>query len=187
MTRHTFISTLILSFALAIPVATLAQSAITAGQVAAAMSSAGLETSAKQIVLLADVVATTSSPALKVESMEHWGDHGMKVRLSCSKPEECLPFFVAIRGSQAQAATPNVADHSSTAIPRVKSDSSSFVVRAGSRETLRLDGNHVHIQLIVVCLENGAVGQNIRVASLDHKQTYTAEVSGDKVLRGRLQ
>jgi hypothetical protein len=119
--------------------------------------------------------------------MEQWGDRGMKVRLSCAKPEECLPFFVAIRGSQAQAVPPDVADHSSAAILRVKSDSNSFVMHAGSRETLLLDGDHVHIQLVVVCLENGAVGQNIRVASLDHKQTYTVEVSGNKLLRGRLQ
>jgi Chaperone for flagella basal body P-ring formation len=187
MTRHNFISALILLLAMATPAAVMAQSAITAGQVAAAMSSAGLNTSAKQIVLLTDVVATTSTPALKVESMEQWGDRGMKARLSCAQPEECLPFFVAIRGSQAQAVPPYVADHSSAAILRAKSDSNSFVVRAGSRETLMLDGGHVHIQLSVVCLENGAVGQTIRVASLDHKQTYTAEVSSNKLLRGRLQ
>jgi hypothetical protein len=188
MTRHNFISTLILPLALACPVAVMAaQNAITTEQVVAAMSTAGLNTSAKQVVLLTDVVASTNAPTLKVESMEHWGDRGMKVRLSCAKPEECLPFFVAIRGSQAQAVPPDVADHSSAAILRVKSDSNSFVVRAGSRETLLLDGDRVHIQLVVVCLENGAVGQNIRVASLDHKQTYTAEVSGNKVLRGRLQ
>lgn len=187
MTRYNYTSALILSLALATPEATVAQSAITTGQIAAAVSSAGLNASANQIVLLTDVVATNSAPALRVDSMERWGDRGMKVRLSCAKPEECLPFFVAIRGSQAQAAPPDVADHSSAAILRVKSDSNSFVMRAGSRETLLLDGDHVHIQLIVVCLENGAVGQNIRVASLDHKQIYTAEVSDNKVLRGRLQ
>jgi hypothetical protein len=188
MTRLDFISTLILPLALAIPVAAMAaQNAITTEQVAAAMSSAGLNTSAKQVVLLTDVVASTNAPTLKVESMEHWGDRGMKVRLSCAKPEECLPFFVAIRGSQAQAAPPYVADHSSAAILRAKSDSNSFVVRAGSRETLLLEGGHVHIQLPVVCLENGSVGQTIRVTTLDRKQTYTAQVSGNSMLRGRLQ
>jgi hypothetical protein len=188
MTRLNFISNLILPLALAFPVpAMAAQAAITTEQVAAAMSSAGLNTSAKQVVLLTDIVASTNAPALKVESMEQWGDRGMKVRLSCAKPEECLPFFVAIRGSQAQTALPNFADHSSAAILRAKSDSNSFVVRAGSRETLLLEGAHIHIQLSVVCLENGSVGQSIRVASLDRKQTYTAQVGGDSILRGRLQ
>jgi hypothetical protein len=188
MTRHNFISALILPLALACPVAAMgSQNAITTEQVAAAMSNAGLNTSAKQVVLLTDVVASTNAPTLKVESMEHWGDRGMKVRLSCVKPEECLPFFVAIRGGQAQAVPPDVAIRSSAAILRAESDSNSFVVRVGSRETLLLDGSHIHIQLVVVCLENGAIGQNIRVASLDHKQTYMAEVIGNKVLRGRLQ
>jgi hypothetical protein len=187
MKRSNSISALLLSLALATPIAAAAQSAITAEQVAAAMSSAGLNTPAKQIVLLSDVVATTSAPALKVESMEHWGDRGMKVRLSCAKPEECLPFFVAIRGSQAQAPTPYVADHSFSATIRAKSDSSFFVVRSGSRETLLLEGGHVHIQMSVVCLENGAAGQTIRVTSLDHKQTYMAEVGNSQILRGKLQ
>jgi hypothetical protein len=188
MTKLNFISTFILQTALACPsVAMAAQNAITTEQVATAMSNVGLNTSAKQVVLLTDVVASTNAPTLKVESMEHWGDRGMKVRMSCARPEECLPFFVAIRGSQAQAVPPYFADHSSAAILRAKPDSNSFVVRAGSRETLMLDGGHVHIQLSVVCLENGAVGQTIRVASLDHKQTYTAEVSSNKLLRGRLQ
>ena len=43
------------------------------------------------------------------------------------------------------------------------------------------------IQLPVICLENGAVGQTILAASLDHKQTYRAEVSDNSVLKGRLQ
>jgi flagella basal body P-ring formation protein FlgA len=58
---------------------------------------------------------------------------------------------------------------------------------AGSRATLLLEGDHVHIQVPVVCLQNGAVGQTIRVASPDHKQTYVAQVTGNNVLRGRLQ
>jgi hypothetical protein len=188
MTRLNFISTVILPLALAFPVAAMgSQNAITTEQVAAAMSNAGLNTSAKQVVLLSDVVASTNAPTLRVESMEHWGDRGMKVRLSCAKPEECLPFFVAIRGSQAQATPPLVADHSSAAILRAKSDSNSFSVRAGSRETLLLEGGHVHIQLPVVCLESGSLGQTILVTSLDHKQTYRAEVSGNSILRGKLQ
>src|ERR1035441_2362103 len=98
MTRHTFISIAILSLGLGIPAAAAAaENAITTEQVAVALSNAGLNTSAKQVVLLTGVVASTKAPALKVESMEQWGDRGTKVRLSCVKPEECLPFFVAIQ------------------------------------------------------------------------------------------
>jgi hypothetical protein len=187
MKRQSFISTLVLAGALTIPApAMAAQNAITAGEVAAAMNSVGMNTTADKVILMSDAVATTSAPALKVESMEVWGDHQLKVRLSCVKSDQCLPFFVTVRGSQAQAVSPLIADHSSAAIIRAKSDSTSFVLRAGARATLLLEGGHVHIQIAVICLENGSFGQTIRVTSLDHKQTYIAEVGGNNVLRGRL-
>jgi hypothetical protein len=188
MTKHNLISmgTLALGLALTVP-AVAAQNVITAEQVAAALNGAGLTTSVKQVVLLTEVVASTNAPTLKIESMQQWSDHETKVRLSCVKPQECLPFFVAIRGSQAQAVSPLLADHSSVATLRAKSDSGSLAVHAGSREVLRLEGGHVHIQMYVVCLENGSVGQTIRVSSLDHKQTYLAEVDSGQMLRGTLQ
>jgi hypothetical protein len=180
-------SALLLSAALACPAAAVAAAnAITAEQVAAAITNAGMTTSADRVALLTNVVASTSAPALKVDSLEQWGDRGIKVRLSCVKPEECLPFFVAVRGSQAQAASPTPVGRSSPATLPAKSDSTVFTVRAGARETLLLDGGHVHIQISVVCLESGEIGQTIRVASLDRQHTYTAQVGSDKILRGSL-
>jgi len=188
MTRSNFISALLASVALAFPAAAMtAQSPITAGQVAVALDSVGMNTTAEQVVVPDDVVAKTSAPALKVESMEFWGDRQLKVRLGCVNPGECLPFFVAVRGSKAQPVLAAVADRPPAANLPVKSDSTSFTLMAGSRATLLLEGDHVHIQVPVVCLQNGAVGQTIRVASPDHKQTYVAQVMGNNVLRGRLQ
>jgi hypothetical protein len=167
-------------------VAASARNTITAEQVAAAINGAGMKVSADQVMLLADVMATDSSPKLKVESMERWGDHQMKFRLDCVKAGECLPFFVAVRWSQAEPVPSVFADHSSTAISLAKPDSNSFIVRAGSPAVLLLEGDHIHIQLPVVCLQNGAIGQTIRVASPDHRQTYMAAVGEDAVLRGKL-
>jgi len=187
MTRFRFIPVLILTAAMAMPaVAASGHVTISAEQVAAAINGAGMKVSADQVELLTNVVATDSAPELKVESMERWGDHRMKFRLNCVKAGECLPFFVAVRWSQAEATPPVFADHSSTASTWPKPDSNSFVVRAGTPATLLLDGDHIHIQLPVVCLENGAIGQTIRVASTDHRLTYTAKVGDDAVLRGRL-
>jgi hypothetical protein len=185
MTRYRAIPLLIL--AAAIPVAAApARDTVTAAQVAAAMSGSGIKIAPEQVEFLSDVVATTSAPGLKVEGTEVWGDRRIKVRMSCVRPEECLPFFVAIRGSQTQEVPPVIADGASSPILRAKSDSNSFVLRSGSHATLLLEGGNVHIQMLVICLENGAIGQTIRVSSLDHKQTYTAQVSGSTVLKGRL-
>ena len=107
--------------------------------------------------------------------------------MSCVKPEQCLPFFVAVRTSQPQAIAPEIAAPSSAATLPAKPGPSDLVMRAGGRATLLLDGGHVHIQLPVVCLENGAIGQTIRVASLDHRLTYVAQVDANRILRGKLQ
>lgn len=187
MNRVRFIPHMALFAAMALPaVAASSRVPITTEQVAAAINGAGMRVSADQIVLLADVMSSNNAPRLKVESMERWGDHQMKFRLDCIKTEECLPFFVAVRWSQAESVPPVFADHSSTAISQTKPGSNSFIVRSGTPAILLLDGDHIHIQLPVVCLENGATGQTIRVASPDHRQTYTAQVGDDAVLRGRL-
>lgn len=181
------ITTFILGAAVALPAAAApGRDAITTAQVAAAISDMGMQTSAQQVTLLTNVVATTSVPSLKVQSMERWGDHGMKVRMGCANPEECLPFFVAVRGNETNTAFSADSDRSSNAIARVKHDPKSFVVRSGTPVTLLIDSDRVHIKLSVVCLENGAPGQTIRVASKDHKQTYMAEVVDGSLLRGLL-
>ena len=188
MTAPKRIFALIVAIALGLPaVAASAQNAIATEQIAAALSSAGMNATPDQVVLLSRVVATTSAPKLKVESAELWSDHRIKVRLSCVKQEECLPFFVAVRGGQSQAALPVIADSSSAAILQAKPDSNAPVMRVGRHATLLLEGGHIHIQLTVICLQNGAIGQTIRVASLDRKQTYVAQVDGNSTLRGRLQ
>jgi hypothetical protein len=185
MTRYRLIPVLALSFAMASPVASAAgRAAITPAQIADAINGAGMKISAEQVTLLTDVVAATGSPTLTVESMEPWGDHRMKVRLDCATPEECLPFFVAVSLSNETTATP--AQAALNQFLAGKQGPKSVVVRAGSPATLLLDGGHVHIRLSVVCLENGAMGQKIRVASKDPRQTYTAQVIDSAVLRGNL-
>jgi hypothetical protein len=183
MTTRDRISVLIVAIALGLPAAMAsAQHAITPQQIAAALDSAGMSTTPEQVVLLSDVVSTTSSPALKFESAELWSDRRIKVRLSCVKSDECLPFFVAVQGSQAQPTTP---DASSVATTQAKPNSP--LMQAGGHATLLLEGDHIHIKLPVVCLENGAIGQTIRVASLDRKLTYLAQVDADRTLRGKLR
>jgi hypothetical protein len=189
MTKHGLISALILGAAMASAAAPApGHSAITPAQIAAAIRAAGMQIGADQIVLLTDVVATTASPRLKVESIEPWGDGRMRVRVACAASEQCLPFYVAIRVGQDASSRPAMAasDSSPTEALGVRIDAKSFVVRAGATATLLLDGAHVHIRIAVVCLENGAAGQTIRVASKDRRQTYTAKVIDEAVLRASL-
>jgi len=143
---------------------------------------------AEQVTLLTDVTAASSSPSLKVESIQPWGDHRMKVRIDCESGQECMPFFVAVRCAQQLAAEPGTAamNHSPAATAPARIDPKSILMHAGAPATLFLEGGRVHIRLAVVCLENGALGQTIKVSSKDHRQTYVGKVVDGEVLRASL-
>jgi hypothetical protein len=189
MKRICSISALALSAAMASAATPVAgRAAITTAQIAAAISRAGMAITAQQVTLLTDVTAATASPSLKVELIEPWGDHRMKVRLNCASSQECMPFFVAVRCNPEPAAQAGVAglNRSLAATASIRVDPKSIVMHAGAPATLLLEGGRVHIRLAVVCLENGAAGQTIRVASRDHRQTYMAKVMDEETLRASL-
>jgi hypothetical protein len=160
---------------------------ITAGQVASAIGDAGLPVSALQISLLTNVVANTSDPVLKVTSIGTWEANSSRVRLVCVSSAECLPFVVTVRrepndrSERIIASNPQPSQRTLAEFARSK-----IVVRMGSPAVLLLEGGHVHIQLAVICLENGVVGQTIRVAGRERNHTYLAEVCSDGLLRGTL-
>jgi hypothetical protein len=180
--KRNLIPALVLSFATALPAATAAgRNAITAEQIAAALGGAGMHVTSGQVVLLSNVVSTTSAPALRVESMERWGDARMKVRMNCAS-QECMPFFVAVNLGKDDL----TAASDRQAITGGRIDPSTYVVRSGSPAVLLLEGDHMHIRVSVICLENGAPGQMIRVATKDRRQTFTAQVATRDVLKGGL-
>ena len=195
MTIHKLISALLLSAAAAHAVAAApGHEAITTQQVAAAMANVGMQISPKQVELLSDVVANTPAPALKIRSMEPMGDHRMMVRLDCAQPEQCVPFFVAVhfgldsdaRSASADLRTVSTNSDEFPSISHPRAAANAPTIRSGAPATLLIEGDHIHIRLAVVTLENGSVGQVIRVSSKDHKQVYSAEVIDGSVLRATL-
>jgi len=183
MKRYRYISLVIGLAATALPaLAATARVAINPTQVAGAISNAGIKISPEQVTLLADVVANQADPTLVVESMERWGDNRMKVRMNCAN-SECLPFFVAVQWGQNEPTPAAFASHGGVGA----SASKPIVLHAGSTATLILDSDHVHIKLPVICLESGTVGQTIRVSSLDHRQTFTAQIGDPAALKGTIQ
>ncbi len=186
---------------------------ITAAQVAGVMRDSGISVSDGQVHLLSDVVARTSAPDLLVDSMTPMGSERMMVRLRCAQPKACLPFEVTVhtgqiridpirearlssaplRGAQPAPARTEAAGTEAGSPSAVQRQSvppspagKEFIVRSGSPALLLLEGEMVHVRLIVVCLENGVAGQTIRVASKANRKTFTAEVGSDGVLRGSL-
>jgi hypothetical protein len=162
--------------------------AITVAQVAAAIRDAGVNVSTDQVALLSDVVARTRAPALRVDSFGPWEGNLAPVRLECLTSDEGLPFVVTVRRSGTKNTEGGLVSSNPQPVRRSPVDppKSKVVVRIGSAAVLLLDGGHVHIQLAVVCLENGAVGQTIRVTGRGHEHTYMAKVCSDGLLRGTL-
>ncbi len=186
MKRSRSILTSMILAALALPaLAAPVRHAVTAAEVVAAMGNIGMQVSADQVTLLTDVVVSSEDPQLAVKSMQRWDDHRVMVRLECANREECMPFFVGVRLSQldAQKAVALSADRAAALRPGT---AGAPAVRVGSPATLLLDGNHVHIRVSVICLQNGTPGQTIRATDRDHRVVYTAEVVDGGMLRGRL-
>jgi len=189
MTHRRWIEITVLFATLSMPAtAASGRELITARQVASAIGDSGLPVSASQITLLTDVVAKTNAPALRVLSVGAWEANVSRVRLACAISDECLPFVVTVRRGQNDrseaaviASNPQLSQH-----PFVETSKGRVVVRSGSPAVLLLEGGHVHIQLAVTCLENGVVGQTIRVAGGERNHTYLAEVCSDGLLRGTL-
>ncbi len=160
---------------------------ITAGQVAAAVTSGGMPVSPDQVTLPAEIVASVPDPVLQVRSISiaRSGEGRAVARVECAIPQQCLPF-IATLDFDTRLTTDPVPQSSHGRIPAQTQPTSPVVVRAGAPATLLLEGTHVHITLPVVCLESGATGQTIRARSPDHRQVYIVQVVREGVLEGRL-
>ena len=180
---------LLLTFAVAIiHAATLHPEVITARQIVAAVSLAGIDVDPTQVRFFTDVVAITSDPELRVRSIERRDKDQIRLRMDCVKTDECVPFFVAVPWNQENAVPtlpprPQVQPSADT---QPRRGASPFSVLSGSEAILQLEGDHIHIQVSVICLENGSSGQAIYATSKDRRQTYRAQVVGSGRLRGAL-
>jgi hypothetical protein len=162
--------------------------AITADQVARAVSTGGTEVAGAQVFLLANMVATEPNPLLDVVAVQPLGNMWSKensgthswVKLACHTPGECLPFYAVVSWRKEQV---GLAPNLSSTFPAALKPNVAITIRAGARATLVMDDDRAHVQIAVISLENGIAGHKIRVATPDHKQVYVAEVVNANLLR----
>jgi hypothetical protein len=161
---------------------------ITAAEIAAAIRHAGMNVSAAQVELMSNAIAKSSAPMLKVQSIGPWVEDVSHVRLDCVVIGTCLPFVVAVSRSRDARGEAALLPSSQPPVRRspVESAKSKAGLRLGQPAVLLLDSKHVHIRLDVICLENGLIGQVIRVAGKTGERSYLAEVCSDGTLRGTL-
>jgi len=156
---------------------------ISTEQVAATMSQAGVAIQSNQVTLLSEVVSTTTSPVLKVRSIQPWGGEKMMARVECESSLECVPFLVSVHVNASEQAQALLSLPSPTTPVALRTTP---VVHNGSPAILELEGKRVHIRLSVICLERGAPGQMIRASSADRRVVFRAKVIDGSLLKGSL-
>jgi len=161
---------------------------ISAGEVVAAIRARGFSLAEDQVHVLAPIVAARPHPGLQLVSVEPWQKSGAAMRLECRTRGECLPFYVMVSWADAASAEATVSRAKALGLSKFSSSASaaSFVVRSGQPVKLVMEGERIHIEVTVICLENGGLGDRIRAASPDHSTIYAAEVAGARLLKGRI-
>jgi hypothetical protein len=164
------------------------RSIISPERVIRALGQAGLSAKAGDVEFLSSVSSVAQNPQLSVVNVSRWRRDDLKVRLRCRSNRECLPFYVVLRNANAKKIPDNLLAAAQTnSVPEQKplrKPAEKPLVRGGQRATLVLKNHDLRITIPVICLENGARGEVIRLSSPDRKQKYAGEVVAAGLLQG---
>lgn len=156
---------------------------ITAQAVASAMAGAGWKIASDRVRLLSQVTANRRDALLEVVRATKSAPGALTVELRCHDRSACLPFYVVIDGVAA-ADTPDRSSMnggSSTEAP--PATRATPVLKSGDPATLVFADKALHISMPVICLQSGQRGQRIRVASIDRRRFFKAEIVGPGLLK----
>ena len=165
---------------------------VTTEQVVAAMQGHAWSTEGVRVTLPAAITAAVADPKLGVEMASMLTAHEARLRIVCRVPAACLPFFATAVWPESAVSVAPPTDRKATGSERkttasaAANESSAGRLRAGASVTLLLEGERVHIEMQAVCLQAGATGEKVRVASRDRKQTFVAEIVNPTLLKGSL-
>ncbi len=153
---------------------------VSPAQVMRAMRASGVPVSVEQIELLSSVRSRLAEPSLRVVTVRQWQGNTQKAELRCTNGTACLPFYVLVRNSDAEA------QNSPRTRPNAATEIRAHDVHVGDPAVLIFEGDQSRITIRVVCVQAGDRGQKIRVASRDRKKFYEGEVLQSGLLRGTL-
>jgi flagella basal body P-ring formation protein FlgA len=146
---------------------------ISSAHVADAITQAGIKVRSDQVEFLSAISSVHPVANLHVVRVVRLNPDLLKVRLRCDENSECLPFYVLLRGKT----TGEISDlkkllEEGPTAPKATRP----VVRGGDSATLIVQTQNMQMTLPVICLQNGRLGERIKVASPDRKRTFEAEV-----------
>lgn len=181
---------------------------VTTQMILSAMQQRQLSIDGVQVRIAAPVTAAVPNPMLDIQTFSSVDRQNAQIRIGCRNHTECISFYVAVTwpAQSSAAQTPAQQDHQSadntesapaapgTTTTSFPVDQNQFrqlptpspVLRAGTPVTLVMENGPIHIRLHVISLQNGTVGETVRVSTPDRKQTFTAEILAPNLLKGSL-
>ena len=159
---------------------------IGAGQIADAITAAGVRVTPSQIELLSSVFAAKANPKLKVVGLTPLDGGLVQARMQCENASICLPFYVLVHWQEnSEAKTAMSSWQNSIVTSPHRLSKVEILVHTGKSAIMVFEGNNMRMSLPVVCLQDGGRGQRVRVMNKDTKKIYVARVSGEgQVLAG---
>jgi hypothetical protein len=128
---------------------------------------------------------SASAPPLRVEAArwDRQRNH-LEFVIACVHEKTCGRFL-------AVADLPDAGPHPENFLPgpRPRANAGApppILARAGSAAMMNMEDGRIHIELRVICLQPGALGQTIRAREADGLRIYRAQVTGAGTLRARL-
>lgn len=175
-------------------------------QIVNAMQERQMMTEGVQLSLSVPITTIAANPLLEIRDIAPVNAHEFRLRIACRDRSECLPFFAIATYPEATGTSASHAKADQQPVParslpaaravaevpvastaiKATNSSETPLLRSGSPATLDFDGERVHVRVEVICLESGATGDKIRVATRDHKQIYVAEIVAPRALKGTL-
>lgn len=140
------------------------------------------------------VTMAEANPALEVRS-GRWDPARRQIQfcLRCVKAQACPDFLVYVQG------TPGLFDQwpqkvgwSASAVTKSNAVAPEMaklpiLIEAGRRVRLVMQGDGIHISLLVICLQNGRLGETIRVRQAGSPHVFRAEVVSRDLLWSKLE
>lgn len=164
-------------------------------QVAKALCDQGTCVPANRIAISASVVAKENDPDLEVlKTDEFLGDNVgigqapkiIWVMLGCRGTSTCIPFYVEVKDPPESL----VRVRSSQPEPKAEGQSNekhAITIRAGTHATLEIVRDRSKIQLQVITVENGRIGDHVRVRVIDNGHVYRATLVSPTLLEETLE
>lgn len=168
---------------------------ISEADIANKLTAIGIGVNPSQVHLAAHIGASVQSPKLEISAVEPTGDDRVDLELHCSAAAECLPFFAAVNVQnvnsfvaevQAKRPTPTPKDHQATSSIGA-STASSARLKVGSQVLLIVRDGHMEIHLQVLTIDSGAIGQQVRVCTLDRKKVFRGTVTNETTVSGEME